>query len=146
MKGGRIAEQGTHSQLLDKKGVYASLVQAQSIKESAVDDDGCDKELATLWFEEDDSDLDDYGTDGGDGTDMQARLWKRESAMFPGTAGPKSRRFSLWTLVKFIASFNKKEKYIMGLGLTLSLFAGGVQPAQSVLLAKAFNAISTAVS
>ncbi|KAL4777234.1 P-loop containing nucleoside triphosphate hydrolase protein [Aspergillus nidulans var. acristatus] len=146
MKGGKIAEQGTHSQLLEKKGVYASLVQAQSIKETAVDDDGYDKELATLWFDEDDSDLDDYGTDGGDGTDMQARLWKRESAMFPGTAGPQSRRFSLWTLVKFIASFNRKEKYIMGLGLALSLFAGGVQPAQSVLLAKAVNAISTPVS
>ncbi|KAL4994650.1 P-loop containing nucleoside triphosphate hydrolase protein [Aspergillus recurvatus] len=141
MKSGKIAEQGTHGQLLEKEGVYASLVQAQSIKETAVDD-GYDKELATLWLDEDNSDFDD----GEDDSDTQTRLWKRESAMFPGVAGPVSKRFSLWTLVKFIASFNKKEKYIMGLGLALSLFAGGVQPAQSVLLAKAVNAISTPIS
>ncbi|KAL6231436.1 hypothetical protein BDW75DRAFT_233623 [Aspergillus navahoensis] len=139
MKGGKIAEQGTHGQLLEKRGVYASLVQAQSIKETPVDAE-LDKELATLWIDEDDSEFDDNEDD------MQTRLWKRESAMFPRLKGPKSKRFSLWTLIKFIASFNKKEKYIMGLGLVLSLFAGGVQPAQSVLLAKAVNAISTPVS
>ncbi|KAL5051279.1 hypothetical protein BDW71DRAFT_214233 [Aspergillus fruticulosus] len=144
MKSGKIAEQGTHGQLLEKKGVYASLVQAQSIKETAVDD-GYDKELATLWFDEEDSDI-GGGDDDNDDSDMQTRLWKRESAMFPGMKGAKSKRFSLWTLIKFIASFNKREKHIMGLGLVLSLFAGGVQPAQSVLLAKAVNAISTPVS
>ncbi|KAL4973652.1 P-loop containing nucleoside triphosphate hydrolase protein [Aspergillus desertorum] len=150
MKSGKAAEQGTHTQLLEKKGVYASLVQAQSIKETAADD-GYEKELATLWFDEDDSDFeDDDGDDSNDSnnnySDMQTRLWQRESAMFPGMAGPKSKRFSLWALIKFIASFNMEEKYIMGLGLVLSLFAGGVQPAQSVLLAKAVNAISTPVS
>ncbi|KAL4899853.1 hypothetical protein BDW74DRAFT_188871 [Aspergillus multicolor] len=143
MKGGKIAEQGTHAQLLQKQGVYASLVQAQSIKDAGVEDpDGYDKELATLWIDEEDSDLSD---DDDSDTGLEARLCKRQS-MFPGLSKPKPQNFSLWTLITFIAKFNKREKYIMGLGLVLSLFAGCVQPAQSVLLAKAVNAISTPIS
>ena len=29
VKGGRVAEEGTHQELLSKKGIYAGLVQAQ---------------------------------------------------------------------------------------------------------------------
>ncbi|KAL4777950.1 P-loop containing nucleoside triphosphate hydrolase protein [Aspergillus varians] len=142
MMGGKIAEQGTHAQLLEMGGVYASLVQAQSIADSGGDFDG-DKELATLWFDEEDDDDSEYYT--ADFADSPLTPWKRQSVLTLRADG-KVKRFSLWTLVKFIASFNRPEKYIMGVGLLLSLFAGGVQPAQSVLLAKAVNAISIPVS
>ncbi|KAL4933203.1 putative ABC multidrug transporter [Aspergillus undulatus] len=137
MMGGKIAEQGTHAKLLEQQGVYASLVQAQSIKETA-QPDGLDKEMMTFWVEDDDSEYDyDYRDS------MDSPLFQRRSAAFPFPPAPeRAKRFSLWTLIRFIASFNRPEKYIMGLGLVLSLFAGGVQPAQSVLLAKAVNSIS----
>ncbi|KAL2843559.1 P-loop containing nucleoside triphosphate hydrolase protein [Aspergillus pseudodeflectus] len=142
MMGGKIAEQGTHSQLLKREGVYASLVQAQSIKDEG-NGDAHDKEtLATLWFEEDD----DFEYYIADSLYSPLTQWKRGStATLPtlqAATTKKGQRFSLWTLIRFIASFNRPEKCIMGLGLVLSLFAGGVQPAQSVLLAKAVNAIS----
>ncbi|KAL5340193.1 P-loop containing nucleoside triphosphate hydrolase protein [Aspergillus crustosus] len=140
MMGGKIAEQGTHSDLLARAGVYASLVQAQSIKESGDHDRALDKELETLWIDQDD----DFEYYIADSLYSPLTQWKRESSGIVPTlaAVARRRRFSLWTLIKFIASFNRPEKYIMGLGLVLSIFAGCVQPAQSVLLAKAVNSIS----
>lgn len=142
MMGGKIAEQGTHAQLLETGGVYASLVQAQSIKDSAPQGEG-DKELATLWFEDNDAES-DYFT--ADSMDSPLTPYKRQSVLTLGGGQIKEKRFTVPTLIKFIASFNRPEKFIMGVGLVLSLFAGGVQPAQSVLLAKAVNAISIPVS
>ncbi|KAL4866964.1 hypothetical protein BDV12DRAFT_210237 [Aspergillus spectabilis] len=144
MMGGKIAEQGTHSELLGKAGVYASLVQAQSIKETGDLDHVHDKELQTLWIDEED----DFEYYIADSLYSPLTLWKRQSSGVVPTlaATTRSRPFSLWTLIKFIAGFNRPEKYIMGLGLVLSLFAGCVQPAQSVLLAKAVNSISIPVS
>ncbi|KAL4880327.1 P-loop containing nucleoside triphosphate hydrolase protein [Aspergillus karnatakaensis] len=151
MMGGKIAEQGTHGQLLAKAGVYASLVQAQSIKESGEHEHdplekelGFSKELGTMWFEDDD-DFEHYIADS---LYSPLTLWRRQSSGTVPTlaAVARRRRFSLWTLIRFIASFNKPEKYIMSLGLVLSIFAGCVQPAQSVLLAKAVNSISIPIS
>ncbi|KAL2840030.1 P-loop containing nucleoside triphosphate hydrolase protein [Aspergillus pseudodeflectus] len=143
MMGGKIAEQGTHGQLLKTAGIYASLVQAQSIKED--DHDGKNKETrAALWVDEGD----DFEYFIANSLYSPLTLWKRASSGTMPTleAATKGSRFSLWTLIRFIASFNRPEKLIMGVGLLLSIFAGSVQPAQSVLLAKAVNAISVPVS
>ncbi|KAL2860977.1 putative ABC multidrug transporter [Aspergillus lucknowensis] len=147
MMGGKIAEQGTHSQLLQRQGVYASLVQAQSIKEEDHGDAHDKETLTTLWFDEDD----DFEYFIADSLYSPLTMWKRAStatvpALEAATNARKRKRFSLWTLIRFIASFNRPERLIMGVGLILSLFAGGVQPAQSVLLAKAVNSISTPLS
>ncbi|KKK13548.1 hypothetical protein ARAM_001719 [Aspergillus rambellii] len=143
MVGGKIAEQGTHKQLLDRNGTYAGLVQAQSISDAyGNQDEEHDKEtLATLWFDEDD-DFDRYWADDPYFTPLT--LCPRASNVtVPKLAAPaKATQFSIWSLIKFIASFNHPERYIMGLALVISLFAGCVQPAQSVLLAKAVNAMS----
>ncbi|KAL4793753.1 P-loop containing nucleoside triphosphate hydrolase protein [Aspergillus venezuelensis] len=149
MMQGKISEQGTHAELLAAQGVYASLVQAQSIKETA-NPGGLEKEMMTFWIEDDDDDYDDrkYADEAPFFNRKSAAfsIFQRKSAAFPFPVGEdKSARFSLWTLIRFIASFNRREKWVMGLGLVLSLFAGCVQPAQSVLLAKAVNSISIPV-
>ncbi|KAL4935824.1 hypothetical protein BDV06DRAFT_233921 [Aspergillus oleicola] len=148
MMQGKITEQGTHSDLLAQQGVYASLVQAQSIKETT-NPDGLEKEMMTFWIEDDEDYDDRHSTDESPFFQRKSAafsIFQRKSAAFPFPVGEdKSARFSLWTLIKFIASFNRREKWVMGLGLVLSLFAGCVQPAQSVLLAKAVNSISIPV-
>lgn len=52
------------------------------------------------------------------------------------------RKYSLWTLIKFIASFNKEEWKWLVLGLVFSILAGGGQPTQAFLYAKAISALS----
>jgi ATP-binding cassette subfamily B (MDR/TAP) protein 1 len=53
-----------------------------------------------------------------------------------------NHKYSLWTLIKFIASFNKEEWKYMLIGLCFSILAGGGQPTQAFLYAKAINALS----
>lgn len=43
----------------------------------------------------------------------------------------RKKKYSLWTLIKLIASFNKAEWYWMVIGLTSSILAGEVQPMQA---------------
>ena len=51
-------------------------------------------------------------------------------------------KYSLWTLIKFIASFNKNEWPFMMLGLLFNIIAGAGQPVQGIFFAKAITSLS----
>ena len=49
---------------------------------------------------------------------------------------------SLWTIIKAISAFNKRETGIMIFGLVCSILAGGGMPVQGVLFAKCIISLS----
>lgn len=146
---GKIAEQGTHDELVDKKGTYFSLVEAQRINAEKEADALADSE------EGDTEDMDDDDLSRIK-TAVSAASTKRPEEDLGRTETKKSvssavlskmppetdRKYSLWALIKFIASFNKPELKYMLVGLVFSVLAGGGQPTQAVLYAKAISTLS----
>lgn len=143
---GKIAEQGNHDELVEKKGTYYDLVEAQRINAA--------KEADAAAVSDDESDeMDDLtqirtAVSAASAKQADQDLGKIEtkksissailSKMDPETA----RKYSLWELIKFIASFNRPELKYMLVGLVFSMLAGGGQPTQAVLYAKAISTLS----
>jgi ATP-binding cassette subfamily B (MDR/TAP) protein 1 len=154
---GSIVEQGTHDDLTEHDGPYYKLVEAQRINE--------EKDADALDDSEDEDSAENMdkahiarvkSVASGNSTmlkeeaeafeaDMR-RLDSRKSVSSvvlskrPAEGG--NHKYSLWTLIKFIASFNKEEWKYMLIGLCFSILAGGGQPTQAFLYAKAINALS----
>lgn len=140
MSGGAAIEQGTHDELIAQRGAYYNLVHAQRT----------DKEERPEEFDE---------HEGLMHIDQDVLSQESESPhnMMEATEGLKSehmaslpdsktynhpRNDSLWTLVKFTASFNKQESFIMLFGFISSILAGGGTPIQAVIFAKAIVNLS----
>lgn len=156
---GQIVEQGTHDALLETGGPYGKLVEAQRINEekeadaleevenSAADSDGTlDKHFSRVKSATSSS-VSPRAEDEKDGvfqeTVRRADTHKSISSVVlsKNTSDPK-RKYSLWTLIKFIASFNKEEWKWLVVGLIFSMLAGGGQPTQAFLYSKAISALA----
>lgn len=150
---GRIHEQGTHDQLLDSQGAYYRLVEAQRINEAkgaGLSTEDAEDEAAI----EEEKEIERTTSR----IRMSRTVSSRESGMKPGLEKEITRRsissiiqpkeqskespYSLWTLIKFIYSFNKKETPYMLVGFLFASIAGGAQPTQSVLYSKSIITIS----
>ncbi|KAJ5081344.1 hypothetical protein NUU61_009608 [Penicillium alfredii] len=155
---GQIVEQGTHDHLVEQGGPYFKLVEAQRINE--------EKEADALLDEDSDDELEE--------TESVKKHVSRIKSMASGSSVLKTeedlgvrradsrksvssvilskkesegrQKYSLWTLIKFIASFNKEEWKFMVVGLIFSCLAGGGQPTQAFLYAKAIVALSLPLS
>jgi ATP-binding cassette subfamily B (MDR/TAP) protein 1 len=57
-----------------------------------------------------------------------------------------SYQYGLWTLIRLIGSFNKKEWHLMVIGLIFSIICGGGNPTQSVFFAKEITTLSRPLS
>ncbi|PWY85909.1 P-loop containing nucleoside triphosphate hydrolase protein [Aspergillus heteromorphus CBS 117.55] len=142
---GHIVEQGPHGELMGRQGVYRDMVEAQQIKQR---DAAKRHESMTFLFDDDhlpptEDLLDDDASDIGlkSGARRRHRM-TRMSLFLPQLPSKKKQTFSLWALFAFLASFNRPEWPIMILGLAASIVAGGIQPSQAVLFAKAVNTLS----
>lgn len=144
---GKITEQGTHDELVDKKGTYHSLVEAQRLNES--------KDADALADAEDAEDAEPEGltqiktaasaaSSKHEKEDLGRVETKKSvsSAVLSKMPAETSRKYSLGQLIKFIASFNRPEIKYMLIGFVFSLLAGGGQPTQAVLYAKAISTLS----
>ncbi|KAL5003117.1 P-loop containing nucleoside triphosphate hydrolase protein [Aspergillus recurvatus] len=145
---GKIAEQGNHDELVDRGGAYRKLVEAQRINEQ--------KEAEAM---EEDADAEDLtnadiakiktATSGSSELDEKPTTIDRtgthksiSSAILSKRPPETAPKYSLWTLLKFVASFNRPEIPYMIIGLVFSVLAGGGQPTQAVLYAKAISTLS----
>lgn len=152
MSQGRIIEQGTHDQLLERKTAYYNLVEAQRISAEKQDKDAEENARIDKIGEEiykPDSgvkaialDVDPDDANIGDRLNRTTSEKSLSSVVLQRRAADTGSHYSLWTLIKVVGSFNKKEIHLMVIGLVFSIIAGGGNPTQSVFFAKSIVALS----
>ena len=152
MQQGRIVEQGTHDALLERRGAYFNLVSAQRIgkerkeNEAESEKEAVEDELAHVQSSQTGShipfDPDDEKLALGRTTTAKSI----SSRILADKEQNKEPKYSLWSLIVFIASFNKKEWMFMLVGLAFSIVAGGGQPTQGVFFAKSIITLSLPLS
>ncbi|KAK2012983.1 ABC transporter [Colletotrichum eremochloae] len=144
MSNGRIVEQGTHNELLAKNGAYYNLVTAQNI---ARVNEMNPEEQEAIDAEDDEiirkkSRVSEKGYVADPEDDMAAKMQRTTTHKSQSSIALQNRteeaeaKYSLWTLIKLIASFNKKEWRLMLVGLFFSIICGGGNPTQAVFFAK----------
>lgn len=155
MSQGRIVEQGTHDELLEKRGAYYNLVTAQAIaavnEMTTEEEESIDKEQEEALIrkistqKQQEAGGSAVAADPDD--DIRAKLNRsqtQQSASSMALAARKAAvqpKYSLWTLIKVIASFNKEEWHLMLAGLFFSAISGGGNPTQAVFFAKLISAL-----
>ena len=138
MAEGSIVEQGTHDELVRKRGAYLELLEAQRIASSTIIDS-----------------TEDYGEAGEGLAKMQTKsTTASETMMKPMRTKTGSQygqemdntapryNYSLWTLINFIANLNREEIGIMTIGLFCSIIGGSGIPLQGVYMGKSVSALS----
>ena len=152
MSQGRIVEQGTHDELLEKRSAYYNLVEAQRI--SAMKEE--QNALVQVFSDETEEQLDKSVSAGQDAAfqvdpedakvgnklDRTASEKSISSVVLQRRAADPGSHYSLWTLIKVVGSFNRKEAPLMLVGLVFSIIAGGGNPTQAVFFAKSILALS----
>lgn len=152
---GRIVEQGTHDDLVGRAGTYRTLVEAQRINEekdpgaTLADEDEMNEKLLpveegiALSVSKSSSSVSKDAVDEEKGILGRAETKHSVSSAALAKLQPETHnKYSLFSLIKFIASFNKPELGYMIIGFIFSFLSGGGQPTQALLYAKAINALS----
>lgn len=157
MSKGGIVEQGTHDQLIERQGAYYSLVSAQNI--AAVDEITPEEQAA---IDEAETEIvrrmstvpgaaGGYTQDPNDDVDAKLEPFSTRKSMHsvhlqlqPDTQGTK--KDSLWTLIKMVASFNGPEWKLMLIGLFWCVICGGGNPVAAVFFAKQITTLSQPVT
>ncbi|KAK0265060.1 hypothetical protein B0A54_09150 [Friedmanniomyces endolithicus] len=147
---GRIVEQGTHDELLERKAAYYNLVTAQAIaaqtqakdeaEEPILDEKDANLAVRTPATEKAEFDYE------SDPNDLELGRTKTQqsvsSKILAGKSNPDMPKYSLWTLMRLVASFNRQEWHWMLIGLFSSIINGAGNPVQAVFFAKFITALS----
>ncbi|KAG2413505.1 multidrug resistance protein [Aspergillus terreus] len=143
---GRIVEQGSHRDLMGLGGVYHNMVKSQQVqarlstlmgqRASVVDHDSPDDDL------HDQDEYSDSGSEIGLKTGRMKRRKSRMSMLLALHPAEEKKQASLGTLMKFIFSFNRPEWKLMAVAFFICALAGGVQPTQNAIYAKAITTLS----
>ncbi|KAJ1335554.1 ATP-binding cassette subfamily B (MDR/TAP) member 1 [Microdochium nivale] len=153
MAAGAIVEQGTHDELLERRGAYFKLVEAQQLAAVAELTEE-ERELADAQDEElirKASRADESGVIADPDDDIRAKLDRTASHASVSSNVLRNRKpevapeYTLWVLIKLIASFNRSEWHLMILGLFLSIICGGANPTQAVFFAKQIMTLGTPI-
>ena len=140
MQDGRIVEQGTHNNLLTMNGAYCKLVSAQSIMKSSDDSSSHNRQtdekdhknaLYTEVDQEDDAFIATQGRSKKEVASLQQKQHNKQEG-----------RYSLWTLIKLILSFNTPEWKLMAAGFFFSIVCGGGNSTAAVFFAKQISTLS----
>lgn len=159
MSHGRIVEQGTHDDLLQGKGAYYDLAEAQRIakkQESRNQDEDpilpeTQYDSLLSVFKENRYASEDKEVKGEDPDDFQVdrRLSDRiATSTAPAEEGQEdiADNYTLFSLIRFVAGLSKSEWKYMFFGLSLSVICGGGNPTQAVFFAKCITALSLPLS
>jgi ATP-binding cassette subfamily B (MDR/TAP) protein 1 len=137
LSAGRTLEQGTHSQLLSRKGAYYDLIQTQELVENKQSAKPMSNDLEGKTL---DAEAEDDAPPGF----LKEMIGPHNQLPSPPSShlDADSQTTSLWKLIRLVWSFNIPETGIMTLGLSCSILAGGGMPVQGVLFAKCIVSMS----
>jgi ATP-binding cassette, subfamily B (MDR/TAP), member 1 len=146
MSDGRIVEQGTHDELLEKNGAYFSLVNAQNFtaenEMTKEERDMLDEEDERLIRKASSAKLGEKARAQDPDDDIAAKLDRSttqgsaSSKALQGRKPDEEKKYSTWTLIKLIASFNKKDWKLMTWALIWSIISGFGNPTQAYFFAR----------
>lgn len=151
---GKIAEQGTHEELLCTEGEYFKLVEAQRLtkhKEVQYREEVEGEETAEFEISAEKISLVQTSQSERSGTDYNEKsiaALKRQDTTNQSTTSPAEQNAEAdkhhlpWALIKFTASFNRPELIFMLVGLVFAILAGCGQPSQAVIYSKAINTLA----
>lgn len=152
MSQGRIVEQGTHDELLERRSAYYNLVVAQRIaaqkeeqnaEETARLDAQEEEVFRTLTKERSTAfEVDPDDVNIGNKLNRTVSEKSLSSVILQKRNAEGGGRYSLWTLIKVAGNFNRKEPMLMLFGLFCSIIAGGGNPTQAVFFAKAIVSLA----
>ncbi|KAK2592176.1 hypothetical protein QQS21_010136 [Conoideocrella luteorostrata] len=157
MSAGRIVEQGTHDDLLEKQGAYYKLVSAQNIAAAeelspeeeeriAEEEEKLIRRMSRMSSNNDGK----FGDDPDD--DIAAKMQRSStrqslSSVALQKAKPEEeKKYGLFTLMKLITSFNAPEWHLMIFGLFFAAICGGGNPTAAVFFAKQITTLSQPVT
>lgn len=128
---GRLIEQGTHEELIRLGGAYHQSVEAQEIDEKIRKRSKTN--LTPVSQENSASPKNEVS-----GNKEVASMNSPPPVAFPQehTEVKDHSNYSAWTLVKFVAGFNRKEKGIIAIGLLCCIIAGGEESVHAILFAE----------
>lgn len=127
MAQGSVIEQGTHNELLDKKGAYASLVAAQDLGKA----DGAEEAV-----ENNDDDDDDDDDDGGKPTLVHTLTQTSVHGQATMKTGEDGIKYNLVSCIFIVFwEYRRLWPYFLIL-LTASVMGGATYPAQAILFAR----------
>lgn len=135
MSQGRIIEQGTHDELVEKGAAYHKLVSAQDI--AAAQDliseeqeliDEHQEALIKRQSKMEDSEI--FSAEGGSENNLVRSPTQKSASSIALRAriADKEAKYSIWALIAFIARFNRNEWKRMSAGLFFSILCGGASP------------------
>ena len=142
MARGKIVEQGSHNALVESQGAYYNLVEAQRIsaeREEKEAEQNMDQESS-----EDELSKAPTNTQVPSKQDLSRIDTEKSvsSILLRGKEPAKGQKYSLWSLIRLVGSFNSSDKLLMSVGLCWSIIAGGGNPTQAVFFAKSIVALS----
>ncbi|KJK76279.1 Leptomycin B resistance protein [Metarhizium anisopliae BRIP 53293] len=132
MAEGRIVEQGTHEELLNKNAAYLELVQAQNVGSSV--DETQDSSVSSPGFEKQTS----YKQETTAGSHDEIKC----SGLSRDDLGGPTNRDSLYALISFILSINKSQWSLMVVGCMISVICGLGNPSSAVFFSKQISTLS----
>jgi len=154
MSNGTIVESGTHDELLERRGAYYNLVEAQRISAknqekspeaddiSHVDDDERLKLTLSRSKTKNASAAVPEDAIIADKLNRTTTSKSKSHIALENRVPETKPKYRLWELIKLTASFNTNEKFHMLVGLFFSIIAGGGYPTQAVFFAKSIVALS----
>ncbi|KAJ5650411.1 ABC transporter integral membrane type 1 [Penicillium longicatenatum] len=140
MSQGRIVEQGTHNDLLEKRSTYYHLVEKQRMStENGIELSGA---KSALREDPEPQVLENEAEEFGKYTFEKGQHQQAETYGIEPDVETDARRYPLWELIKFVANFNKEETLTMLWGLFFSIITGAGNPTQAVFYGKTISAMS----
>ena len=136
MQQGRIVEQGTHDELLERRQAYFNLVAAQRIGDKVDEESEVSTEASEATLTRVQSTRSGGSAIMVDPDDEKLALGRTKSGksissnVLAEKSPQKDATYPLWTVIKFIAGFNAREWWILCIGFFFTAISGAAQPVQ----------------